>query len=298
VICTDNIVYQEEQDSFELLLQMSSAQGTSSPCRFVHLLNVYAKKGRKTLDQEQTQVLESLREAQQVYARQGGQVSFVAACEESERQLVPAEFAVKTCIRRRANELPEFRSLPPLPFLFDVLAAARAETTKPHEFVVYTNFDIVVQPFFFQFLDYFIGRGFDALIVTRRTVDAVSLEAPLFIAQSDVGKPHPGMDCFVFPREWLESFTTNTAITGAGLVMRSLLYNLVAKAQRLLFLCSAHLTLHYGDDRPWQAPEFKAAEAHNAHEAKKLWQRLAAGQAGRFEDLARKIPRLAPQATA
>jgi len=295
MITTENIVLQEEQDPLGLLVDASAPQGQGTPCQFVHLLNVYAKDGRNALDQEQVHVLDSLREAAQNYAKHGGKVSFLAACEESDQILAPSDFAVRSCLKRRANALPEFRSLPPLPFLFDVLGAASAGSSESSEFVVYTNFDIAVQPFFFQFLDYFIRGGFDAVIVNRRTVCPISLRAPLFVGQSDIGQPHPGMDCFVFPRSWLGCFTPTAAITGVGQVMRSLLYNLVAKAQRLLFLSRTHVTLHYGDDRRWRAPEFELAEAHNAREAEQLWRDLSLAQAARFAELAIKLPWVLPK---
>jgi hypothetical protein len=104
------------------------------------------------------------------------------------------------------------------------------------------------------------------------------------------------MDCFVFPRAWIDSFLRTEAVTGVGGVMRSLLYNLVAKADHLLFLCSAHLTLHYGDDRSWRASHFVPALAHNGKEARDLWLRLIKqGYEGRLAELASKIPRFAPK---
>ena len=68
---------------------------------------------------------------------------------------------------------------------------------------------------------------------------------------------HPGFDCFVFPTAWVEDFVANAACVGIGWVMRSLLYNLVVKARRMVILRNAHLTYHYGDDRPWNAPELE-----------------------------------------
>lgn len=295
MIRSDNVVYQEEHDSLGLLLDVRTTGDDAPKTAFVHLFNCYGKSQDGALDNEQRHVLDSMRQAARSYAEEGGGVTFVVTCEDKDEALVPPDFKMRKPIKRRASDLPEFGSLPPLPFLFDVLDAAVSDNAEPSEFVVYTNFDIVLQPFFYRFLHHFLSGGYDSIIVNRRTVDASSVGAPTFVAQAEVGVAHPGMDCFVFPRAWLDSFARNEAITGVGLVMRSLLYNLVAKSKRLLFLSCTNLTLHYGDDRPWSATNFKAAEEHNADEARRLWQSLTRDDQGsQLVDLATKLPRFAP----
>jgi hypothetical protein len=57
--------------------------------------------------------------------------------------------------------------------------------------------------------------------------------------------------------------------------MRSLLYNLVAKARRMLILRDTHLTYHFGDDRPWADPMFDDYLSFNLEQARGVLGALA-----------------------
>ncbi len=297
MIRTVNILFQEEQDPLGELLPLPVKKNDNvAPCRFVHLLNIYGDELGAPLGKEPIRVVESMRNAASTYSASGGNVVFLAACEKHHASLVPHDFEIRSCIHRRANDLKQFEHLPPLPFLFDVLGAARDMPVKSHDYLVYTNFDIAVQPFFYNCLDYFIHTGFDAVIVNRRTLSKASLAAPIYIGHAEVGIAHPGMDCFIFPRAWISSFEITQAITGIGFVMRSLLYNLVAKSDNLLFLTSSHLTSHYGDDQPWNRPAFEEASLHNRNEALTLWEHFSTSNCSRaFEELKQNFPWLAPE---
>jgi hypothetical protein len=63
--------------------------------------------------------------------------------------------------------------------------------------------------------------------------------------------------------------------------MRSLLYNLAVKAGRMVILGDAHLTYHYGDDRPWNAPELEEYTQHNLGEARVFVRELSEDPAKR-----------------
>ena len=57
--------------------------------------------------------------------------------------------------------------------------------------------------------------------------------------------------------------------------MRSLLFNLVARARRFLMLTQAHLTFHLGDDQYGQDPKFSDYEHFNIAEAENVIATLA-----------------------
>jgi hypothetical protein len=63
--------------------------------------------------------------------------------------------------------------------------------------------------------------------------------------------------------------------------MRSLLYNLAVKAGRMVILGDAHLTYHYGYDRPWNAPELEEYTQHNLGEARVFVRELSEDPAKR-----------------
>jgi hypothetical protein len=70
------------------------------------------------------------------------------------------------------------------------------------EYFIYTNTDIIVLPQFYETAAKIIEQGYDAFIINRRRIPKIynSVNDLPFI-YSDIGKSHPGFDCFVFKRE-------------------------------------------------------------------------------------------------
>ncbi len=170
------------------------------------------------------------------------------------------------------------------PKVFDVLECAREEAG---EFVVFTNMDICVGVAFYEGVRALLELGCDALIINRRTVHAPVGEA---LASFDLGEAHPGMDCFVFPRAWIDGFVRSEAVIGYGGVMRGLLYNLVARAELFGFVRDAHFTHHFGDDRVWV--EHQAERAFNRAEATRVFEQLCEDDAARqrLEQFVERMP--------
>jgi hypothetical protein len=141
---------------------------------------------------------------------------------------------------------------------------------------VFTNTDINLMPHFYDSIARLLDVGFEAIVVNRREIPGFSLDpAVLPVMYADYGVPHPGFDCFVFPAMLYRRFVTNEACVGAALVMRGLLYNLVAYARTLL-LRDCHLTFHLGQDRAWQAADFADYTAHNRANAAHVLAKLSA----------------------
>jgi hypothetical protein len=147
---------------------------------------------------------------------------------------------------------------------------------------VFTNSDICLVPSFYRTVRSILTRGVDCLVINRRTVDQLeSFGGAPELAALETGSAHPGFDCFAFPAAWVQDFVSNAACVGIGWVMRSLLYNLAAKARRMVILRDAHLTYHYGDDRPWNAPELEEYRQHNLGEARVVVRALSEDPAKR-----------------
>lgn len=159
------------------------------------------------------------------------------------------------------------------PRVFDVLDCVRDERG---DFVVFTNMDICVSVAFYEGVRALLALGCDALIINRRTVHAPVGDA---LASFDLGEPHPGMDCFVFPRAWIDGFVRSEAVIGYGAVMRGLLYNLVARAELFAFVRDAHFTHHFGDDRVWL--EREDMQTFNRSEAGRVFERLCESETAR-----------------
>jgi hypothetical protein len=217
-------------------------------------------------------------------------VRAVAVTYPDDARLVPEGIELAPPLKRHVGDVAEFRTRRSLPLLFDILdhGLAGEWTGTPadtDDYVVHTNSDIHLQPYFYTVLAELIGQGWDAITVNRRTVDADPEQrdfATLFMA--DAGADHPGFDCFVFPVAWFSRFAPSRSCCGASYVMRGLLYNLVARAPRMLMLGNAHLTFHLGDDRKWEAASYGEYESFNLAEARNVL-RAHAGDAEAFARL-------------
>jgi hypothetical protein len=202
-------------------------------------------------------------------------VQLLAVVHENEKDAVPRSFEIAPPLRRTVADVHKFASARPFPLLFDILASAAAGA-QPGSYLVYTNSDICLVPSFYRTVRSILARGVDCVVTNRRTVAPLESfgDAPE-VAALEVGWAHPGFDCFVFPTAWVEDFVANAACVGIGWVMRSLLYNLVVKARRMVILRNAHLTYHYGDDRPWNAPGLEEYTQHNLGEARAVVKALS-----------------------
>jgi hypothetical protein len=203
-------------------------------------------------------------------------VSLIACVAQGDASAAPAQFRAGAPLLRTVADVGRFQVHRPLPLLFDVLDCGAA-AADARGYLVFTNSDICLLPHFYRSVQAILSMGIDCLIVNRRTVNDLSFYGVHpEIAMNDVGQKHPGLDCFVFPAAWVAEFARSNACVGAGWVMRSLLYNLVAKARRMLIMRDAHLTYHFGDDRPWADPKFDDYLSFNLEQARSVLDALAA----------------------
>jgi hypothetical protein len=202
-------------------------------------------------------------------------VKLLAVVLREERDLIPPSFKAAPYLRRTVADVRNFALPRPFPLLFDILANGAA-AAKSDSYLIFTNSDICLVPNFYCAVRSLLAWGLDCLIINRRTVAPLENYGTLpELAALEVGGAHPGFDCFVFPAAWVSDFIPNNACVGVGYVMRSLLFNLVVKARRMLILRDAHLTYHYGDDRLWDTPDFREYMEHNVAEARAVLEALS-----------------------
>jgi hypothetical protein len=189
---------------------------------------------------------------------------------EDRRLLVKGIRESPKFLNRTICDIRKFAIPRRFPLLFDILDAG-SEAFRDDSNIIYTNSDICVVPYFYDAVTDLLTSGCDCLIINRRTIGPIDDFLELsYLGYLDIGTTHPGCNCFVFPSRWLSTFVRSTACVGVGFVMRSLLYNLVSKANRMLILRDAHLTYHFGDDRPWTDSSFEEYTAHNVTQAKAI----------------------------
>jgi hypothetical protein len=188
-------------------------------------------------------------------------------------------------LTRAVTDVATFAQVRRLPLLFDVLdlGITATEVRKDGsevDYVIYTNSDICLLPHFYLAVAELIRSGYDVITINRRTINLYpeNKKEQIALMYSDYGTDHPGYDCFVFARSIYERFAKNHACIGAGMVMRSLLFNLAACARRFAMLTSAHLTFHIGDDRYWTDRRFNDYVAFNTQQAHQVAMTLARGR--------------------
>lgn len=119
-----------------------------------------------------------------------------------DEELLQEHDAVHTVspLTRTVQDVGDFQIPRPLPLLFDVLELGAA-AAKPQDFLIYTNSDICLQPYFYGAVRQLISAGYDAITINRRTFgdQRTGPLDPLMMAE--VGQPHKGYDCFVFSKK-------------------------------------------------------------------------------------------------
>lgn len=298
------IVFKQGPD--EALTRLQRFGDGPSAVSFRHILHVYRDTAVPVNTRVQAITFETIRHAAQ-FAAPDYAVSGVAVIYPEDADLIPAGIVIAPPLQRFVTDVASFQVKRPLPLLFDILRSGasaelgdlapplprpfdpppaappatdadgeNANRSSAVEYLILTNSDIHVQPAFYRVLGALIHAGYDVITVNRRTVDVSPEErsfSPLFMAER--GIDHAGFDCFVFPASMLDRFAPSDSCCGAGHVMRSLLFNLVAHAHRFLMLTHAHMTYHLGDDKYWCDPAFADYEAFNMAQARSVIEALS-----------------------
>jgi hypothetical protein len=205
-----------------------------------------------------------------------GDVRLVNVQSAADPDLTPQDFVRAEDLVRDVSEVETFAITQPFPLLFDILERVGA-LAEPDDFIVYTNADIVLMPYFYRCIRDFIAYRFDALTVNRRIIGNItSFPVGSSFALAEVGSNHPGFDCFIFRRQQLNTYVRSNACLGVPWVGRSLLYNMVARAERMLMLKNVSLTYHYGDDKAWKCSTFDDYSKFNKRQYLTVLKALAA----------------------
>jgi hypothetical protein len=285
---TENVLVQDRSSGGAGLTPLKwdsiAGPGGYDPNCLAHVVNWFS--GDEASGQMQAQTARSMRLAVRQVRSYEGQAPgcdcrLLACVESGQISTIPLGFRPTQPLRRSVLDVGAFGVSRPLPLLFDILEAGAA-AAEPDGFLVFTNADICLQPHFYFAVRALLAKGFDALIINRRTVDPLSAYgAHPELAMMETGRSHPGLDCFVFPASWVARFARSNACIGAGWVMRSLLYNLVANAGQMLILRDVNLTYHFGDDRSWESEALGDYVAFNLAEARSVLSRLVATESAR-----------------
>jgi hypothetical protein len=194
-------------------------------------------------------------------------VKFYAACFPEDEGIVP-DFIKKTRpLDRSILDVDVAGGDRKLPLIADILQ--RLKDTSRADYFIYTNVDIALMPDFYLFVAESIRKGYDAIVINRRTIGADYTgvaDIPEMYRAVKSGRKHPGYDCFVFRRSMLNRFNLGTGCIGANWIGRILICNLMAHARKFILYEDQYLTFHIGDRTTWRNPRYVSLEKHNERE--------------------------------
>jgi hypothetical protein len=247
------------------------ARRTADPVKrkIAHIVNPVIVGPESDLLAAQPIVFETMRVAREA-ASSVVDVELFSAQYEEDRSLVPNFLSMTPNLQRSVLDYGTFRESHKFPLIRDILDRLYAATHA--EYLIYTNVDIGLMPFFYGFVNDLIGQDYDAFVINRRTLpDRDWRTEDIAQMYALIGLAHGGYDCFVFRRDAYPHFRLGRTCVGVRHVGKVLLCNVICQAQRFEEFRDHHLTFHVGDTGRWtDAATFEDYTAHNANEFQKV----------------------------
>lgn len=198
-----------------------------------------------------------------------------AICFPEDLEIVPAGFTLLPFLTRSVLDMNHFCIQRKLPLLCDILNGLTLYSDA--DYLIYTNADIAVQPYFYEAIAWIIDQGYDAFVVNRRTIDDFyKTVRDLRYMYAQVGEAHPGYDCFVFKKELTSQFYLGSVCIGVNWVGRVLIWNLIAFSDKFGEFRDLHLTFHLGNEKRWKNPDMEDYRDFNKKQANEVFRWLDA----------------------
>jgi hypothetical protein len=213
---------------------------------FAHIINPVKVKESSDLFYAQPITFESMLRAKS-FVKNKAKVDLFCTQYEEDTSIIPVGFEVLANLERSVLDINPKLLNRKLPLIKDIIQSLLDNSTA--EYLVYTNADIGLMPYFYDFVVNKIDAGHDALVINRRRLLSIYKnikDLPLIYA--DLGASHPGFDCFVFKRSLAEKFVLADICVGISFIGVSMAHNIFSFAEKPLFVPDAHLTFHLGTD--------------------------------------------------
>lgn len=166
---------------------------------------------------------------------------------EEDREVIPAGFNVLSNLDRSVLDVNSQLKNRKLPLIADILL--KVKEAAPFDYVIFTNMDIALMPYFYDAVFSCLKKGHDALVINRRRIsDRYKSIEELPLMYADLGKSHPGFDCFVIKASLLDRFILGDICVGISFLEATLVHNIFSFAENPLYIPDAHLTFHIGMD--------------------------------------------------
>ncbi len=240
----------------------------------VHIINPVDTDQSSDLFIAQPITFETMRIARE-FARGQVDVSLYAIQVDHEKPVpLPDCFKRLPGITRTVSDIFTFQEKRELPLIKDILDAAYRTipaNSPGRSYIIYTNVDIALQPYFYTTVAGLIERGHDAFIINRRTIpDSYENITQINEMYSETGETHPGWDCFIFDSGLYENFETGTACIGSGWIGRVMIINMTSLAKKFKLFPNFHMTFHIGNERRWKSDRYNDYLEHNKNQCKEI----------------------------
>ncbi len=166
---------------------------------------------------------------------------------EEDKEVVPPGFVILSNLERSVLDVNAKLTKRKLPLIADILGKIK-ELNNP-DFIVFTNMDIALMPYFYDTVFAYLEKGHDALVINRRRIsDTYKSIQELPLMYAELGRSHPGFDCFVIKTELLDKFILGNICVGISFLEATLVHNIFSFAKNPLYIPDMHLTFHIGMD--------------------------------------------------
>ena len=236
--------------------------------KLTHIINPVKVSETSDLFVAQPVTFETMRRAKS-FAEDVVDVNLITIQYTEDKDIIPEYFTKTPDLHQSVLDFGNFNKPRKLPLLKDILQHA-VDFDGNTDYIIYTNTDIALMPYFYSFINEKIEDGYDAFVINRRTISKKHTLNSLYSAYSEFGIEHPGYDCFIFKRELFNKFKLENICIGAKYVGLALYLNLNLYANKFDEFDKEHLTFHIGNDRIWKNKDFKQFELHNQAEFKKI----------------------------
>ena len=236
--------------------------------KIAHIINLFKPEKLSDLNIAQPITIETMRTARSFYPHLI-EVSQLITQYSEERSAIPKDFDSTADLKRSILDIKSFNVTRKLPLMKDILDNLYYNTTA--EYLIYTNVDIALQPYFYWTVSKIIEQGYDGFIINRRTIPGTYKKVDdIPLMYSELGEKHLGWDCFVFKRSLYPHFELGTACIGTGWIGRILITNIACFAKQFKIFTDLHLTFHIGDEESWKSDAYNDYFNHNRNECRKI----------------------------
>jgi hypothetical protein len=214
--------------------------------RVAHIVNPVKVNENSDLFMAQPITFESILNAKK-YSNNTANIELYTTQFEEDKSIIPSGFKQLSNLERSVLDVNIDLKGKKLPLIADILS--KLNEAESHDYIIFTNMDIALMPHFYDAVFALIEKGHDALVINRRRLShsySKIEELPLMFA--DLGKSHPGFDCFVFKASLLEKFILDEICVGISFLEATLVHNIFSFAENPLYIPDGHFTFHIGMD--------------------------------------------------